>query len=469
MRRVIFLFFLFYQVNTAIGIHLRNFTESKIGQAGLGNTYTNSVPESDLKDLQIGVWLENCRSIETVDNRCEWLGSSANLQDYKGVLQGMSINNTTASKLLQNKATNMGIGFNFLGDCKLTNLYCNTNENCWHGMYLEDVSTVISDQGTTSQSWNNKWTGNLDNKVDGSQLAGNPIKWYYKPADGPQFNPNPSQLFILPITASGNYPCTAPQGPMNNDEREAAFGGTVRDSTEDDPDSTYFKQAADESFYKIAKSNEAVLDLNVPVDQLYQAKFDELQAGNIGKYEEVVTAIDEGEKQIAIQKLSTIVDQNAVEQNKKYVAGVLASNYNVRLDADSDTIVALHAIAFTHPFYGGEAVYWSRAILHIDVKDQLPPMRRRNTTANNMPIGKTILGRLVPNPTSNNVNFVYPKLETDKIMLKLFDMYGNELSTVKCLSSQKVLSTENYQQGVYLLQVFVNGAMSETHRLTIIR
>ncbi|MEO0310818.1 MAG: hypothetical protein RIQ89_475, partial [Bacteroidota bacterium] len=356
MRRVIFLF-LFYQVNTAIGIHLRNFTESKIGQAGLGNTYTNSVPESDIKDLQIGVWLENCRNIEVVDNRCEWLGSSANLQDYKGVLQGMSLNNTTASKLLQNKATNMGIGFNFLGDCKLTNLYCNTNENCWHGMYLEDVSTVISDQGTTSQSWNNKWTGNLDNKVDGSQLAGNPIKWYYKPADGPQFNPNPSGPFILPITASGNYPCTAPQGPMNNDEREAAFGGTVRDSTEDDPDSTYFKQAADESFYKIAKSNEAVLDLNVPVDQLYQAKFDELQAGNIGKYEEVVTAIDEGEKQIAIQKLSTIVDQNAIEQNKKYVAGVLASIYDVRLDADSDTIVALRAIAYTHPFYGGEAVY----------------------------------------------------------------------------------------------------------------
>ncbi|MEP7265922.1 MAG: hypothetical protein ABI772_15570, partial [Bacteroidota bacterium] len=72
-----------------------------------------------------------------------------------------------------------------------------------------------------------------------------------------------------------------------------------------------------------------------------------------------------------MQKLLSIVDENVIEEHKKYVASLLALDYKPSMDADSDTILTLQTLAYMHPFYGGEAVYWSRAILHLDVEDEL--------------------------------------------------------------------------------------------------
>ncbi|MBK9413040.1 MAG: hypothetical protein IPN61_06365 [Bacteroidetes bacterium] len=45
---------------------------------------------------------------------------------------------------------------------------------------------------------------------------------------------------------------------------------------------------------------------------------------------------------------------------------------------DSLQISLLENIAFQYPSSGGEAVYWARAILHLDIEDNMISLRKRN-------------------------------------------------------------------------------------------
>ena len=172
---------------------------------------------------------------------------------------------------------------------------------------------------------------------------------------------------------------TAPLAPMDWIDREKAFGKTVNGISVNDPYSRYFKYAAEEAFYKTAKSDLSLLTMNVSTDLLYQNKYYELQHNNIGNYESVKDSLAGGNGVSALQQLAVIVDRNLMEENKRRVISIIASGYDPSLDADSDTIMVLTNIAMMHPFYGGEAVYWARAILHLIVEDELPPLRRENS------------------------------------------------------------------------------------------
>ncbi|HRC32337.1 MAG TPA: hypothetical protein PK736_02720, partial [Bacteroidia bacterium] len=113
---------------------------------------------------------------------------------------------------------------------------------------------------------------------------------------------------------------------------------------------------------------------------------------------EVVDSLNNGKNSFALNKLNLIVDQNVIEYNKKYIATLVALNYDASLDADSDTIASILNIALMHPFYGGEAVYWARAILHLNIIDVMPPQRKGKNVINDAMLNtiKT-KGTLYPN------------------------------------------------------------------------
>ena len=257
---------------------------------------------------------------------------------------------------------------------------------------------------------------------------------------------------------------------MDDERRESAFGEIVGDSTVNDPDSLNFKYAGNETFYKTAKDDETLLDLNVPTDPIYQEKFEELQLSNIGKFEEAKDSLLNGNSTAAIMKLATIIDENLMEENKKYVASVIASEYNVELDADSDTVNVLNSIAFMHPFYGGEAVFWARAILHIDVDDIMPALRRGQFEPyDNITEVNELKGTLHPNPASNEVTFTHGYSDNAEVKIKIYDVYGKQIALYKLESKNITFNITGYHQAIYYIHVYINDLEKETHKLTIIK
>lgn len=453
--------------NTEKGIHLQNlaaYIGGPGGYAGLlikANTINQVIPNSDLTSFHYGIWTENCVGVNIFNNIVNRNNNGGNPDYISGLaqlnlLRGISVNRTVRSILKENKTTNMGTGINFLGDCSGSNLYCNTMEQCYHGSYLQDISTVVSPQGNPTESWNNKWVSNAGpTKVDGNFLFGPQITWYYYPGAGANYSPIPSAQFVLVTTSSGTYPCTAPLMSLDDDDRERAFGKTVRDSVINDVDSAYFKQAANEAFFISATADTTLLDLNNQTDPLFQAKYNELQQSNIGKYEEVKKLLAESNNALALQKLAAIVDLNMIEQNKRYVASLIAMEYNPSLDADSDTLMLLTNIAYQHPFYGGEAVYWARAILHLDVEDVMPSLRRGNQNFNTTENSAEIIDdKLSPNPAKGLVTFSSLYDFTKGEFIEISDMLHHGIFTLKLPAGQKsvTIKTDKLEPGIYFVK-----------------
>jgi Secretion system C-terminal sorting domain len=348
-------------------------------------------------------------------------------------------------------------------------LVCNTMYSCYHGAYLQDFSTIVTDQGTPDMSWNNRWGNNVGpTKVEGNGVV-NFFTWYYHQSGG-QDDPQPCNTnFVIALPAIDVILCPAPV--IDDDqERESAFGGTVRDTIVNDPDSSFFKLAAEEAFYNVVTLDPSLLTLNVLSDIIYQEKFNELNQGNIGKYQEVKELLSLQNNTTAVQKLTAIVDQNVIEQNKKYVASLIALSFNPVNDADSDTVAVLVNIANMHPFYGGEAVYWARAVLHLDVEDELPQLRRAHMSTSNLANNTTDkIGQLFPVPANESATFVYEHEEEVAVSIVITNAYGQLLNKYILQSNEIKFSVQNMASGIYYLYVLENDIINEQHKLTVVR
>ena len=107
---------------------------------------------------------------------------------------------------------------------------------------------------------------------------------------------------------------TAPLARMDWVGRDLVFGKTVNGITVNDPYSRNFKYAAEEAFYKTAKSDLSLLTMNVSTDPLYKSKYDELQHNNIENYEAVKDSLAKGNIGASLQQLAVIVDRNSMEE-----------------------------------------------------------------------------------------------------------------------------------------------------------
>ena len=192
---------------------------------------------------------------------------------------------------------------------------------------------------------------------------------------------------------------------------------------------------------------------------------------NIGKYEAVKDFLAAENNITALQKLSAISDQNLIEQNKKYIATLIAVDYNPAMDADSDTVMVLMNKAYQHPFYGGESVYWARAILHLDVEDELPLMRRAHHEQLLNTNDRIINDKLFPNPTNSFVTFTSLSEFGSDESIEIFNSLLQSVAKYKLpkMGNNLKFDTVYLQQGIYLVKHLTpNGIVSE-NKLVIIK
>ena len=158
------------------------------------------------------------------------------------------------------------------------------------------------------------------------------------------------------------------------------------------------------------------------------------------------------------------------EAAEKYIATLVALNYDAELDADSDTISSVQAIAYMHPFYGGEAVYWARALLHLNIIDAIPPQRKgKNITGATMQNTIKAKGTLFPNPANTEINFVFKHEKTDDVKLVINDMFGSIVLSQVMLNEKQNINVVDFAESIYFIHVYLNGIESEVHRFTVIK
>lgn len=259
---------------------------------------------------------------------------------------------------------------------------------------------------------------------------------------------------------------------LDDDERDRMFGSAVGDSTlTDGLDTLEFVNNDEESFFKNSKRDTSILTKGNANDAAFHDKYDSLQQSNIGRFSDVLDSIAVGNNQVALQMLSQITPDNIIETNKKFILTIIATGYNPGLDIDGDTISPITDIANTHPFYGGDAVYWGRGILHLLVKDVLSASRHAQTAATpkNSNQENVLKGKLFPNPTSDAVTFIYPLDKKQNGTVIINDAYNNEIATYKLKQTTLTINALNFSAGVYFLHVYIDDIIAETHRLVIIK
>ena len=121
-------------------------------------------------------------------------------------------------------------------------------------------------------------------------------------------------------------------------------------------------------------------------------------------------------------------------------------------------------IAYQNPFFGGEAVYYARAMLRLDVQDQIPQLRRRG------PIHKSISGATIyPNPAGNYFTFNYNNVENLEGRLLIEDEVGKIVLRTDLRSSSTIISTAQLLSGYYVYKFYSENAPIVTGKLIIIK
>jgi hypothetical protein len=250
------------------------------------------------------------------------------------------------------------------------------------------------------------------------------------------------------------------------------FGYAVGDSTITDGDSLEFVITDKESFYKAAKDDASILTQGVPADAQFLSEYNSLEVSNIGKYEAVKDLIKDGDKLAALVNISNIADQNVIEENKKIVSSIISLDYDPYIDSDSDTVSTLNQIALMHPFYGGEAVYWARAILRLNVLDELLPYRKsRNIKQEFERSILSVSDKLYPNPATNDVTFVsHDHFDVGEVL-----EFYNEFNELICHynlpkdASLFKFNVSNLNAGVILVRRIREGKIVSNEKLVIMK
>jgi hypothetical protein len=125
-----------------------------------------------------------------------------------------------------------------------------------------------------------------------------------------------------------------------------------------------------------------------------------------------------------------------------------------------------------HPFYGGEAVYWARAILRLDINDELPALRKSHANQQTSAPNEIVqTEKLVPNPATDVVTLNSNEPFGDNELITVFNFLQQKIIEYKLPDKQKqfVFDTTNLLQGIYFIKHTNGGKIISEDKLVIIK
>jgi hypothetical protein len=420
-----------------------------------------------------GIYLSNCRGAKVDQNTADWysgLGTPYDINQYANVVQGLRMEYVHKSAITGNTVSTCGTGMYMYDICTGTYYSCNNFQDDYPG--IEYNLTSLPDQGGPCQPAYNTWNGTFSVLYPKNRGNGNFFNYWYSGSTSitnPE-NPLPGLSPINPFNVNGCIPynnCNNGHGGNSPDDpgkKDEELGRIVDDPpapTGDDfeGEAQYKKQ---EYAYKIMQEDPNLINTIARVDFM-----DVTEQNNIGKQTEVNDLIISEDENQAISANNLVLDSNLIEHNKKEVNSIIINssidNNDTLTNSDSTSLAQIAELLAVE---GGEAVYWSRGRLKLDIEDEMTALRKRRTNLFiNPPVSKLV---------------VYPNPASDELFLQSMDQGIKALSIENFLGEQVLfnkpesevnyikLAIGNLKEGTYLIKVF--GSSQTTYaKFTIVR
>ena len=157
-----------------------------------------------------------------------------------------------------------------------------------------------------------------------------------------------------------------------------------------------------------------------------------------------------------------------MEANKKQTNEIYLNSWaQGRFDFTPQEYDALYAIAMQRPVLGGCGVYSARVMLGVE-GEQMESSRLRNPENNST---TPLIGKIYPNPAKDEAYFDYQLQDGQKGVIYLYSITG-QLLFEKALANDNnrlVISTSNFNNGLYFYRIIVDKAVVANEKLMIIK
>jgi hypothetical protein len=459
---------------TVVGNNIVNFTT----QIGSNNNWKH-----------YGLRISNCDRAIVGFNQIQ--NQNSMIPYYWEKQKAISIRDCKDARVYSNyPITNMGTGIHVVGNNINTQFYCNSITNSYNGFYFEHgsgVATYISDQGDSTWATDNTWNDGAQSykrmagKINIDTILNIPNYWYFRGNGGSDmqlFNPQiplnslfNNKLYGMPGNTS---PSICPQpSPNPSDPTEAIsyeelrdhyFGEIVRDEIDFEVLAEEFGYFNDEYFYEEMEDYSDWLSLGTMDDTIYQNYYNYLLNSNLGEFDSVITLMEEGGIDEAINRNNGIIPGNAIEVNQKFVDYVYLNYYLKDSLPTASELQTLEYIALLTPWVGGEAVYSARILLGIDPDRHGIAYRLQKDKDNNEQNKITIY----PNPTQDAIKIEFVNMPITQISISVFDIIGKKVFEENMIATKKAnLNLNSLESGTYLIRISDVNGLIETKLLII--
>ena len=445
--------------NNFIGDASVNYWHSRIGinlyNAGNYKISSNDIyihPDRDNYSSFCGIQVTNSSDCEVSSN----VINAASLdQDLYYQYSGIRVSECNVPSVNCNTLTNMGLGIHYIGDNGQVTMKRNYFIDFEHGIELGLGTGAGANIGqfqgnpnsTNGTSYENDWNSSSDFRVDGYSI--NPISWYhdglsvFSNSHAPVDNLGQAipSIFIIPNADELGPACLT---DIWINIRQMGYSNVAYDSMRFEGEyATQFEYVHKGSFYEFISNDTNRLNGGED-DEIYHESFEKLDTSNIGKYNRIIKLSKSNELDQAFEMVENLSPTNDYESYLKTVLNIyLSRKIQDSLYSAADSSV-LFEIASLNYLLGGKAVFLARAMLKLEIEDEiLNSSRIKNEVTKNSE--REI--RIQPNPTTGNIYIECSDFE-NMVNIQIIDQAGRIVSTHAPIN---YLNLSQLKNGFYIM------------------
>ena len=326
-------------------------------------------------------------------------------------LRGFNLKGLTNSLVKDNTTTNMGRPVRVVDNFSQSIILCNTFDGSFNAMRFDNA--LITGIGAPGIPADNQWINQSTNidRINGSLVLGSPQNYFTRSITlGDPFAPLPNncQNLNTPPT-SGNGPCYYPDSTSLI--QWESVDAVVFDSSLSPIDSSYLEER--NKFTSIL-----TLSASGTTDPTYLTWLDIMENSESNLYRNLADS--------SINQLNTLIELQTLSNFSSAEFAVKRNLFTAALQDQIDTGLVnystfeLPTLAQTSAWSGTAAVYLARAILEIEVDDEIIGLR---TFVSNTHNSSGCL--LITKQFSDHINIFYPGIFT----VEIFDTTGRLVSS----------------------------------------
>ncbi|MCU0435442.1 MAG: T9SS type A sorting domain-containing protein [Bacteroidia bacterium] len=471
----------------ALGINLINITNAANNQAlvVLNKVLFTKPKVNYFSQLHYGIGVTNCTQIKVDTNIVRrtspvaW--NTSDLPAQATNLRGVYITNSGGCIISDNTFSDLGEGVHANGTLPATYFVCNELLNSFRAFMFSGStagSALLNDQLTFQNNTyptGNNFVGSINSDLAGSIRSVtntlNGINWYYSgvmPSSGSLLFGSLANSTNTPVMSNNGSQCANGQffvvSPV--DERDKLAGTQIALSSDAQADELT-KQMAAKDAHRLLLEHPDWLNLNTAQDGDYSDFYQLADSSEIGVTNHTEKAAVNDLDTLAITLNTDLSGSLELTEIHKVVFQIY--NQTWLLDtvgiSSQDTAVLL-PIALMHPAQGGDAVYTARVMLGITVDDATGNYNYRMMQQTEV-VNSVV--DVYPNPADQIITITGFANETDIVLFTLFDLSGRKVIEKQLVTGNGTATVyvNELQQGAYLYQISVNGALTKSERLVI--